>query len=76
MLPNLRHLLFHIHTCAPAARIALSTISPLGIPNDLIDNAREAYNHGLPAIVDELQGDDFQIGLVNAGGRVTRDPPA
>jgi lysophospholipase L1-like esterase len=70
MLPNLRNLLIRIHGKAPEARIVLSTITPMGFRDPVIDAAREVYNNGMPDLVGELQGMNYNIGLVNAGGRV------
>jgi lysophospholipase L1-like esterase len=70
MLPNLRNLLIRIHGKAPAARIVLSTNTPMGFRDPTIDAARDVYNNGMPDLVSELQGMNYNIGLVNAGGRV------
>jgi lysophospholipase L1-like esterase len=73
MLPNLHALIYHIFHRAPEARIVISTITPLSFQNQVIDDARDAYNNGMPDLVNELQGDGINIGLVNAGGRVPRN---
>jgi lysophospholipase L1-like esterase len=70
MLINLRALLLHINARAPESRIVVSTITPMGFRDPVIDEARDVYNNGLPLLLQDLQGEGINCGLVNAGGRV------